>query len=109
MPNIATFKNVTATLAATAPVLAMVAGLATAHMIASATGVVTPDSATDDDPRRGLRTIALGAPDTLHPGMFSETERRGVRTTAHSGEAIVADAGSGNALFTDPARALSRQ
>lgn len=111
MPRIAMFNNVTATLATTAPVLAMVAGLATAQLIASATGIATQDGASEDHPRRGARTVVMVAPGTAHHPALYETQRRGARAADTDGGDVVAEARTDAAQATDPARArvISRQ
>lgn len=111
MTRNATFKNVAATFATTAPVLAMVAGLATAHMLASATGITTPDTATGDHPRRIARTASLSAPAVVDPTDFTTTKLRGVRAATRGSDTVLAEAGSDHPEPSNPSRArvMSRQ
>lgn len=111
MPRFTVLKNFTATLAMTAPVLAMVAGLATAHIIASATGITTQDSAAGDHPRRSARTIAMTTPDMAYvPQTDGSAGRAAARTAPHGdSDARVQVAADDGAAGRGQARILSRQ
>lgn len=111
MTRHATLKNVAATFATAAPVLAMVAGLATAHMLASATGITKQDTATGDHPRRIARTAALSAPATVDPTDFTTTKQRGVRAATRGSDTMLAQTGLDYAEPSTPSRArvMTRQ
>jgi hypothetical protein len=81
------FRNAAATVAATAPVLAMVAGLATAHVIASATGIIDESSAMGDHPRRAARVAMPIAEDALQTASFGTTDRRDARGNTSTSDA----------------------
>lgn len=110
MPRNTPLRNLTATLATTAPVLAMVAGLATAHMIASTTGIITQDSAMGDHPRRAARSIVQA--DASGPATsFGTANRRDARAVTDAGHDIMAKAANRDDTVGNPARAriMSRQ
>lgn len=111
MTRHATLKNVAATLATAAPVLAMVAGLATAHMLASAAGITTQDNATGPHPRLISRTAALSTPASVNSDDFTTTKQRGVRAETRGGDAMLAQTASDHAEPSNPSRArvMSRQ
>ncbi|MGS4945872.1 hypothetical protein ACVDG3_10380 [Meridianimarinicoccus sp. RP-17] len=111
MPRNAILGNFAATLAATAPVLAMVAGLAAAHVIASAAGITTQTSAMGDHPRRAARTAALVAHDHGQATSFGTADRRTARADTPAGGDLLAAAARRDGAGGDSSRAriISRQ
>jgi hypothetical protein len=109
MPFSKTLGHVTATLATTAPVLAMVAGLATANIIASDTVIAAQEETSGAHPRRAARAAYDTLSETAALADFTITKDRGARAGARGGDRIVAAVDAEALAQTSRDRLLSRQ
>ncbi|PWR03282.1 hypothetical protein DKT77_07390 [Meridianimarinicoccus roseus] len=107
MTNFRRFNNISATIAATAPVLAFIAGLTAVHLMSLGSAGLQGDTA-EATPHRGgashvTGTLALRTPPM--PGDMQNVTRRGGRLPAAYAHNVMPDGPTNN----EKARATARQ